>query len=1044
MHVPLSRRKTSTSSAGRSLSTSSTSALNSSTANDESLPVTSKEGDDDDDFVSKGQRERENAANDEVLSSLRRLSMKRERHTSWIKRETKKKNSNSSGNDDDDDNNNAQTMKILNNIEEERKKKKKTKNDSVSSQEKERQEEKEEQYQYNKLLDIDEQERKHIERAFENNASIVHVGFFALAMEVLMSGCEKFVYKENEIIAKQKDIEESVVVLVKGTAKWVNEEKVILNNTNQVRRSEEFFREGSTWAEGAILEPQIQVGQLIASGGKSGGATVIKIHKKHFEKTIRTVTKFSKLAAFRAFLSCTETINKFEKNSERMKFCSKYALKKYKRTFKKGEEIFGSISTATKYYESKLYNINNDYDLSKNQVVIHFLIDGSVQVKETNAIIENGSWFETSSASNDDDENDDKKRLRQVFSCASDHAVIISLNSLQMDICNDAYFARVEKFRARYDNSKNSLDSRHSRHRRQSSIEDLNDDYDNSSTGSTPSQSHSFDDSLMNVVEARRREIFADKSLPPTHSRTPSTVSESSEVSSTSSTGHSTPNRYPKTGNSAARSFIPSLSGKEGIGNTEKVLENRYLECIDNMKKSLSRKEGFGNEEKTLGKLQQQTNNNSENNEAPTGRTIDSLLSIGADLNQNESKELYDKVELTVNGQIEKLTSTRLASSFSRMMSQMRQRLSGVNISTTASPSSRRSTGFISTKLKSSIFSKTPKNVNPTHKILSKAKGIDEFFLKDLVGEGMLGFVFSATHKESGRKCAIKVMPKKKIIAVSEESHVAEEKECLISMQGAPFIAQFYSSFQDSQAVYLSIELCCGDMFELFNAIGLPSIGQTKVYAAQILLGLDSIHEKGYIYRDIKQENVLIRENGSIAICDFGFAKKLNGNERAFTICGTPDYLSPEVLLHQGASYASDIWAFGVLVFEMIAGYPPFCANDRQVMYDLIVNANFDQVPKPHNLDAKAEMLLKEIFVKDEDERLGGADIDEIMYHPWFDNLDWKAILDGSLRPLHTFPEGFSLARELDGSIFGLMSGGGGDSSENDESNESKNKFAGF
>ena len=254
MHVPLSRRKTSTSSAGRSLSTSSTSALNSSTANDESLPVTSKEGDDDDDFVSKGQRERENAANDEVLSSLRRLSMKRERHTSWIKRETKKKNSNSSGNDDDD-NNNAQTMKILNNIEEERKKKKKTKNDSVSSQEKERQEEKEEQYQYNKLLDIDEQERKHIERAFENNASIVHVGFFALAMEVLMSGCEKFVYKENEIIAKQKDIEESVVVLVKGTAKWVNEEKVILNNTNQVRRSEEFFREGSTWAEGAILEP---------------------------------------------------------------------------------------------------------------------------------------------------------------------------------------------------------------------------------------------------------------------------------------------------------------------------------------------------------------------------------------------------------------------------------------------------------------------------------------------------------------------------------------------------------------------------------------------------------------------------------------------------------------------------------------------------------------------------------------------------------------------------------------------------------------------
>ena len=150
----------------------------------------------------------------------------------------------------------------------------------------------------------------------------------------------------------------------------------------------------------------------------------------------------------------------------------------------------------------------------------------------------------------------------------------------------------------------------------------------------------------------------------------------------------------------------------------------------------------------------------------------------------------------------------------------------------------------------------------------------------------------------------------------------------------------------------------------------------------------------------------MIRKNGSIAIGDFGFAKRLRGNERAFTICGTPDYLSPEVLLHKGGSYASDIWAFGVLIFEMLAGYPPFRANTRKERYDRIVNTNFYAVAKPTNFDPKAELLLREIFVQDENERL---DVSEIMSHPWFENLDWGAVLNGTLRPSYMFPEGYQL-----------------------------------
>ena len=109
-----------------------------------------------------------------------------------------------------------------------------------------------------------------------------------------------------------------------------------------------------------------------------------------------------------------------------------------------------------------------------------------------------------------------------------------------------------------------------------------------------------------------------------------------------------------------------------------------------------------------------------------------------------------------------------------------------------------------------------------------------------------------------------------------------EEKNCLFS-PGRTFHRAVLFRFSRCESFVLVDRVMPGDMFELFNAVGLPSTGQTKIYASQVLLGLESIHEKGYIYRDIKPENLLIRENGSIAICDFGFAKKLSGSERILT-----------------------------------------------------------------------------------------------------------------------------------------------------------------
>ena len=835
----------------------------------------------------------------------------------------------------------------------------------VSSKSTEQQHDKTQNLKLPLLTDI---ERKHLEKAFEKNASIAHVGFFSLAMEALISGIERRTYEKHQIIAKPKDIEESFVVLVKGTAMSYEDDDNMLIADDQggkfspstKEKNTTVLKEGSTWAEGAMVEPQVNTRLLVANSEE--GAEVIKIHKSHFERAIKTVTKLAAIVALRIFLSCQRTSEAFDNDTERMQFASKYALKKFKRTFPKDLEICGYLDEICAG--------------SKTESLLHFVIDGTVilvNTKDPSATktIKAGSWFETTY-----DEHGEKN---EICSSTSALSVIISFNADRLQACNDAYIRWIDMYRMKHDNSTSKKRRRKERRRQRKESGIYPPSYSSSSDmgislSSTPKR-FSIDVSRMH---GSREELLHDKQQKQSRSRSLS---------------------YDESGTVTPSTVTPSDS--ESLTDDMSEIHSQTSDSFPDISNTFDR----------------------DAISVPGGRTKDSLLTLGTQQPviigkegeelardiaiQSKSEIVYAQVERSVERKLNKRSST-----FSRIAFQFKERFRASNKKRgseilRAAPTPTKKSEFAPTK---SLFFKKYRDKRvavAASLVLSRSKSINDFELGTMVGKGMIGFVFSATHKVSGHRCAIKVMPKKNVVAVNEESHVVEEKNCLFSLQGAPFIAQFYSAFQDAKALYLSIELCQGDMFELFNAVGLPSTGQTKVYASQVLLGLESIHEKGYIYRDIKPENLLIRENGSIAICDFGFAKKLSGSERAFTICGTPDYLSPEVLLHQGGSYASDIWAFGVLLFEMLAGYPPFREDSREKMYDLIVNANFDAVAKPANFDAKTEVLLREIFVRDEDERLGGTHIGEIMEHPWFDNLDWDAVLNGTLRPLQVFPEGY-------------------------------------
>merc|ERR1711920_242703 len=270
-----------------------------------------------------------------------------------------------------------------------------------------------------------------------------------------------------------------------------------------------------------------------------------------------------------------------------------------------------------------------------------------------------------------------------------------------------------------------------------------------------------------------------------------------------------------------------------------------------------------------------------------------------------------------------------------------------------------------------------------------KTLTVDDFSLGKTLGTGAFGRVRFVTYKPTGQHYALKMLKKAAIIKMKQVDHIVSEKNILTQMNH-PFIVNMYGSFHDARQIFMVLEyIVGGEFFTHLRKAQRFEDGQSCFYAAQIACIFEYCHSKDIVYRDLKPENILLMSDGYLKLTDFGFAKKIE--HRTYTLCGTPEYIAPEVLLNKGHGKPVDWWTLGILVYEMICGQPPFCDEDPIGIYQKILAG---KVYFPKYFDKNAKALVKKLNTADLSKRFGNLKdgANDILKHKWFQTLDFQKL----------------------------------------------------
>ncbi|CAG9832932.1 unnamed protein product [Diabrotica balteata] len=275
-----------------------------------------------------------------------------------------------------------------------------------------------------------------------------------------------------------------------------------------------------------------------------------------------------------------------------------------------------------------------------------------------------------------------------------------------------------------------------------------------------------------------------------------------------------------------------------------------------------------------------------------------------------------------------------------------------------------------------------------------------QFELLKVLGEGSFGKVFLARKvvgADAGTLYAMKVL-KKATLKIRDRHRTKMERNILVDVEH-PFIVKLHYAFQTEGKLYLVLDfLRGGDLFSRLSKEVMFTEDDVKFYLAELALALNHLHSLGIIYRDLKPENVLLDSDGHIALTDFGLSKLPLGEGKAYSFCGTVEYMAPEVVNRQGHTFAADWWSFGVLMYEMLTGVLPFQGANRRETMNQILKAKLGM---PANLSPEAQSLLRVLFKRNPANRLcsGPGGIEDLKKHEFFATIDFESLLARKKRP---------------------------------------------